>query len=209
MNDTFITELFATPVYISKIKKKFTQKELNFFKKSKLNLLNNEGNNSSKDSYILNNKELDNLNKELLKKIKDYFNKVLSSTKDVEPYITQSWLNYTEKGQYHHKHAHPNSIISGIFYINADKKNDKVIFFKNHYQQIKLNVINYNNWNSETWCFPVETGKVMLFPSSLNHMVETKKGTNTRISLSFNVFVKGNLGNERGLTELLLKDKND
>tara|TARA_R100001369_G_scaffold32094_1_gene56703 strand:- start:676 stop:849 length:174 start_codon:yes stop_codon:yes gene_type:complete len=57
MPDTLISELFATPIYISKIKKKFTQKELNFFKKSKIDLLNNKGNSSSKDSYILSNND--------------------------------------------------------------------------------------------------------------------------------------------------------
>jgi hypothetical protein len=35
-------------------------------------------------------------------------------------------------------------------------------------------------------------------------MVETKEGTNTRISLAFNVFIKGKVGNNKGLTELIL-----
>jgi hypothetical protein len=43
-----------------------------------------------------------------------------------------------------------------------------------------------------------------MFPSSLTHMVETKEGTNTRISLAFNVFVKGTLGDNTRLTELIL-----
>jgi len=36
-------------------------------------------------------------------------------------------------------------------------------------------------------------------------MVETKQGTNTRISLAFNVFIKGKIGDKKGLTELFLK----
>jgi hypothetical protein len=35
-------------------------------------------------------------------------------------------------------------------------------------------------------------------------MVENKQGTNTRISLAFNIFIKGNLGNNKELTELVL-----
>jgi hypothetical protein len=35
-------------------------------------------------------------------------------------------------------------------------------------------------------------------------MVENKKGKNTRISLAFNVFVKGTVGNNKDLTELIL-----
>jgi hypothetical protein len=37
-------------------------------------------------------------------------------------------------------------------------------------------------------------------------MVETKQGNNTRISLAFNVFVKGNIGNVKNLTYLKLID---
>jgi hypothetical protein len=35
-------------------------------------------------------------------------------------------------------------------------------------------------------------------------MVETKKGDNTRVSLAFNVFIKGILGNNKALNELKL-----
>jgi hypothetical protein len=35
-------------------------------------------------------------------------------------------------------------------------------------------------------------------------MVETKQGDNTRISLAFNVFIKGTVGNNKSLTELIL-----
>ena len=48
------------------------------------------------------------------------------------------------------------------------------------------------------------SGDIFLFPSSLAHMVETKQGKNTRISLSFNVFIKGTVGSDRDLTELIL-----
>jgi hypothetical protein len=43
-----------------------------------------------------------------------------------------------------------------------------------------------------------------MFPSSLNHMVETKEGTNTRISLAFNVFVKGTIGDSKQLAEVMI-----
>jgi hypothetical protein len=35
-------------------------------------------------------------------------------------------------------------------------------------------------------------------------MVETKEGDNTRVSLAFNVFIKGTIGNNKQLTELKL-----
>ena len=62
----------------------------------------------------------------------------------------------------------------------------------------------WNVYNSNLWWFPVETGQLILFPSSLTHSVETKKGNNTRISLAFNTFVKGTIGNNTELTEIVL-----
>ena len=43
------------------------------------------------------------------------------------------------------------------------------------------------------------------FKNFATHMVENKEGTNTRISLAFNVFIKGTIGDEKNLTKLVLK----
>jgi uncharacterized protein (TIGR02466 family) len=199
-----INGIFPTPVYISKLDRELTNLELSFIETTKLDCNKNEGNITSNDNYILNHKAFKVLKEEIDLKVKDYFNKVLSITDVITPYITQSWLNYTETNQFHHKHAHPNSLVSGVFYINCDEKFDKIKFFNDKYKPIKLEVKEWNVWNSESWWFPVKTGDIVLFPSSLTHMVENKEGTNTRISLAFNVFIKGTIGNNKNLTELIL-----
>jgi uncharacterized protein (TIGR02466 family) len=204
MKEATINGIFPVPIYMSKLDRKLTKKELSFVDKSKKNSHNNEGNIVSNNNYILNEKPFLNLKKELDLRVKDYFKKVISSTDAVTPYITQSWLNFTETNQYHHKHAHPNSIVSGVFYINCHEELDKIKFFNTEYKTIKLEVKDWNLWNSETWWFTVKTGDVIMFPSSLTHMVENKEGTNTRISLAFNVFIKGTIGNNENLTELIL-----
>jgi uncharacterized protein (TIGR02466 family) len=199
-----INGIFPTPIYISKIDRDITTKELSFIDKIKLDTYNNEGNTTSNDNYILNNKAFKNLKEELDLKIQDYFDKVISPSNNITPYITQSWLNYTETNQFHHKHAHPNSLVSGVFYINCNEEYDKIKFFNEKYSIIKPEVKDWNIWNSESWWFPVKTGDIILFPSSLTHMVETKQGDNTRISLAFNVFIKGTVGNNKNLTELII-----
>jgi uncharacterized protein (TIGR02466 family) len=199
-----INSIFPTPIYISKLNRDFTPLELKFVDKSKKNFTKNDGNITSKNNYILNEKPFENIKKELDLRVKDYFKKVISSTDKIIPYITQSWLNYTETNQYHHKHAHPNSLVSGVFYINCHEELDKIKFFDDKYKTIKLETKDWNLFNSETWWFTVKTGDIIMFPSSLTHMVETKEGTNTRISLAFNVFVKGTLGDNTRLTELIL-----
>lgn len=199
-----INGLFPTPIYISKLDRNLTDKELLFIDKNKLDVYKNEGNTTSNDNYILNKNDFKELKKQLDLIVEDYFNKIICPSNDITPYITQSWLNYTETNQYHHKHTHPNSLVSGVFYINCNEEHDRIKFFNDRYQNIKIEIKDYNIWNSESWWFSVKTGDIILFPSSLTHMVETKQGTNTRISLAFNVFIKGKIGINKNLTELIL-----
>jgi hypothetical protein len=204
MIESTINGIFPTPVYMSKLDRELTKKELSFIDKSKLDHYKNEGNITSNDNYILNQKVFSSLKEDLYLRVQDYFNKVLSTTDAVTPFITQSWLNYTETNQYHHKHEHPNSLVSGVFYVNCHEEFDKIKFFRSGYQTIKPEIKDWNLYNSESWWFTVKTGDIILFPSSLTHMVETKEGDNTRISLAFNVFIKGTIGNNKNLTELIL-----
>lgn len=206
MKEANIVGIFPTPVYWCKLGRPFSLKEQKYFRDHHdgSNLVDNVGNTSSKDNYILNRRVFSSLKKELLKRIQDYFDKVLCA-KDVKPWITQSWLNYTRVNQFHHRHEHPNSFVSGVLYINADKANDTIKFHKKDYRQLKVGeVTSYNLYNSESWWFSVETYDLVLFPSYLTHAVEQKVGNNTRISLAFNVFVKGKLGFPTELTELKL-----
>ena len=204
MIESTVNGIFPTPIYISKINRELTPLELKFVDKNKKDFYKNEGNITTNNNYILNEKPFANIKKELDLRVQDYFNKVISPANKITPYITQSWLNYTETNQYHHKHAHPNSLVSGVFYINCHEEHDKIKFFNDNYKTIRLEIKDWNIWNSESWWFTVKTGDVILFPSSLTHMVETKQGDNTRISLAFNVFIKGTVGNNKNLTELHL-----
>ena len=202
-----IHQLFPQPVYFSKLERELTKEELKVVDEHKKKTYKNEGNITSDNNYVLENKALKNLKKDLNKKVINYFNEVVCTSNSIIPYITQSWINYTETNQFHHKHSHSNSYVSGVFYIDAQKEVDSIIFYKKTApnETIKLNVTKYNPFNSTTCLFPVETGNIFLFPSFLIHGVNKKKGTNTRISLSFNVFIKGKIGDKSNLTELILE----
>ena len=207
MTKPVINNIFPTPIYTTKMDRGFTKQELNFVKEQKNHCTNNQGNINTKDNYILNRKEFKNIKKFLDKHCKNYLDTVICPKDNIEIYITQSWLNYTEANQFHHKHEHPNSIVSGVLYFDSDITNDKILFSHSKgYQQIRptIDKTKFNIWNSETWFFPVETGNLFMFPSSTTHQVETKKGINTRISLAFNTFYKGSVGSNSELTELIL-----
>ena len=199
-----IGSIFATPIYVSRLEKKLTSSELKFIDKNKKETYKNEGNLTSNNHYILNEKPFKELKLQLDIRVNDYFNKIVCPSDNITPYITQSWLNYTEKNQHHHKHSHPNSLVSGVLYLNSDEKFDKIIFNKDIYNNIKPSCKEYNIWNSDSWSVPVRTGDIIMFPSSLSHMVEAKQGDNTRVSLAFNVFIKGVIGEGEKLTKLIL-----
>lgn len=205
MTEPIIHNLFPTPVYATTIKRPFTKQELQFVKNQKNHCSKNQGNINTKDNYILNRKEFKNIKKILDEHCQNYLNTVICPKNKIKLCITQSWLNYTETNQYHHKHAHPNSVISGVLYFDSDKENDRIMF--SHpivYKQILPDIDKYNVWNSDTWWFTVETGMLLMFPSSTTHQVQIKKGNNTRISLAFNTFYEGTIGINDQLTELIL-----
>ena len=189
-----IHNLFPTPVGMYELGRDLTAKELSFLKKQETR--NNTGNTTSIDNTILKAKELTQLRDFIETKVSDYFTTVYNPKHNVNLKITQSWANYTEPGQYHHKHEHPNSFVSGVFYVQADKAKDRIYFYRNGYQQIKVPPSDWNVWNSESWWFEVGSCDLVLFPSSLTHMVPTVESDKTRISLSFNTFPVGNVGEE-------------
>ena len=199
-----ILNLFPIAICYENIDRKFTKKELEFVKQCGIDCRKNAGNIRSKNSYVLEEKVFKNLKIKIQKYINEYIEKIICPNKKIECYITQSWLNYTKPSQYHHEHNHVNSYLSGVLYFNADEKFDKIVFHKNEYPLIRIPIKKYNLYNSETWFLENKTGLLLLFPSNLKHSVPFKQGKNTRISLSFNTFIKGQIGTEEHLTELKL-----
>jgi uncharacterized protein (TIGR02466 family) len=198
-----IHNLFPIPVGIYKLNRDLTEQELVFINGQETRP--NMGNKTSKDSTILRNKELTKLRDFIETSVADYFKSTHNPKHNVSLRITQSWCNYTEPGQFHHKHAHNNSFVSGVFYPQVNKETDKIYFYRDGYQMIKFPPEEWNIWNSDSWWFEVDIGDLILFPSSLIHMVDTVQGNQTRISLSFNTFPVGIVGEEMELTRLKIE----
>lgn len=195
-----IENLFPTPIGFAKYNGNL-DKEFLVSQPQRLN----DGNTSSEDKYILNKNELIDLRQFIETAVHDYFMLTYCPKNDSRLKITQSWLNWTKPGQYHHKHAHPNSLISGCYYVNANKETDKIFFYRDGYKQIKFPPIEWNLYNSDSWWFSVGNNDLILFPSSLTHMVQPVDSDDTRISLAFNTFPIGIIGDENELTALRLE----
>jgi len=191
--------VFPTPVAKFELGRDYTAEEMDFVGSQETH--KNQGNTTSNDRYVLRHDTMAKLKEFAEASVNEYLKSIYAPKKEVSMRLTQSWLNYTKAGQYHHKHAHPNSFISGVLYLKAARERDKIYFYKDGYQQIKLPTDNYNVYNSDSWWFEVGAGDLMIFPSHLTHMVETVKEED-RISLSFNTFPVGYVGEEESLTAL-------
>ena len=195
-----IVNIFPTPIGLVDIEYQFTSKQKEFF--LNVDRENNIGNQGSVNRNILDEKILEGFKYEITKKLNIYFKKIYVPEKNVSLRITQSWLNYTEMGGFHHTHHHRNSFISGVYYIQTTE-NDKIMFFSDIKNIFSIDPQEYNIWNSEIYWMPCKEKSLILFPSSLNHSVEpVEKGL--RISLSFNTFLVGELGDKLKSNELIL-----
>lgn len=165
---------------------------------------NNASNTSSEDTYVLNDQRLSRLTEFFTDSINRYLNDVIIPSDDCNLYITQSWTNYTESFQAHHRHNHPNSIISGVFYVNVESERDKIGFYRKELTQISMHSKIYNSLNSDSWWLPVKNNLLILFPSYIDHEVKIVDEGMTRVSLAFNTFANGKIGSREGLTQLIL-----
>ena len=195
-----VLELFPQIVSMYKVETNFNSKQLNIIKKGSEDCYKNDGNTTSINNFILNLSAFKTLKKELLKRVEFHCYEILKIDKKIKPYITQSWLNYTQQNQFHHLHSHPNSFLSGVYYISCN--GDSISFWDFSYKQIDPIVEKQNRYNSSQWRQATNTNDLFLFSSALKHSVNLKQNNATRISLAFNVFLKGEIGKARNLTYL-------
>ena len=209
-SDDIIYGIFPIPVSITKRDTNLSpEEEKEIGKIIKEEMQRNFGNSASNDTYIFDSK-LKKLKQYCEQQLKIYVERVIYPVEELDFYITQSWLNETKPGESHHDHYHRNSIVSGVFYVST-VEDDKITFIDPNQkiqELIKFETKEYNSFNTIDWFFPVNNIELVLFPSWLNHRVDPNpKATTDRISLSFNTFIRGSLGNRKNLTELNLKFK--
>lgn len=198
--------LFPTAVFKFNMGRKPNDEEKAYVEECSKETFLNVGNVVSVDRYVLDREPMAGIRKSVQFALDSYVKNVHAPSQSVKIYITQSWLNFTNPGQSHHPHSHPNSFLSGTYYFSANKDQDSISLFNQNLREIMLPTENYNEYNSDRWIVPVETGDILIFPSNLKHCVDdtVRERTLTRISLAFNTFLSGQIGDEMHLTSLRL-----
>lgn len=205
-----IETIFPTTIVLNNIDRPFTKEELDFCHN---NLDENVGgsymglgNKLSTDHRVLEKPELKSIREFIEYHLKFYYRNIIAAQVDSEIFITHSFLNYMRKGEGHSPHVHPNSYLSAVLYISADKDKDKICFSKSPRGEYPIRVDNLqqNMYNTYEAALPVGTGDLVIFPSSIVHGVNPKTDDNLRISLVCNTFIKGKVGNHTEYTDLYL-----
>ena len=104
-----------------------------------------------------------------------------------------AWVNINKPGSYNMKHNHPGVDLAGVLWIKCPKNCGEIVFdtptaFQSH-NEINSYTDDFKNQNNLFHCYnfiPTE-GKILVFPSHLNHLVQENKSNEDRISVSFNI----------------------
>jgi uncharacterized protein (TIGR02466 family) len=195
-----IHNLFPQPVAQVSLNRKLTDDEFNCIMTQPLRP---DFVNAISDNFTI-------LEKPELKQIKafcDYhtgifFDRIFAPLNDIKPHLTTSWVNYTKKNDWCNDHNHSNSIISGVFYVQTHES-DAIIFHNEPpYKQLSWLNKTDNPWNAEIAMFPAIECELLLFRSDLRHRIVPVQHDGVRVSVSFNTWISGTIGDDISLLTL-------
>ena len=109
---------------------------------------------------------------------------------DVNLKVESMWININHPYSYNSPHVHPNSYISGVYYVKAEP-------FSGHLTLKHPSILQpiftpqglikeHNECNCSKWSIAPEVGKLVLFPSWIEHDVSQNLSGEDRISIAFN-----------------------
>ena len=109
--------------------------------------------------------------------------------------ITNMWSNIIRSGQYHPPHTHSNNILSGVYYPQSD--NTTKIYFSDPRLQARVltpKIKHNTDNNSGLMQYHSQTNYMVIFPSWLQHYVESSVSEQPRHSVAWNVMMRGLVG---------------
>ena len=115
-------------------------------------------------------------------------------------YLTQSWSAINGKDSTHHLHAHPNTILSCVYYAVANPDNGGELRLKMQRSRLQEGFyFSYekkepNVFNSHATDIKVKTGDIVMFPGWVDHESLPNKSDEQRLIIGTNYFAVGKLG---------------
>ena len=100
------------------------------------------------------------------------------------------WININGYKDLNTRHTHPNCLISGVFYVKVPDESSRIRFFHPSFHLMMREwrkTLKFNNYTSSIWDINPQKGRLLLFPSWLEHEVSANLSQENRISISFNI----------------------
>jgi uncharacterized protein (TIGR02466 family) len=202
-----VAPLFSTPLFISQLGQPDSQ-SIAVVKQTDMRRVKADNGWSSIDTRILDVPDMQYLKASILREIGTYAFEALGLKRKYQFQITNSWVMKHQKGDFAHSHAHANSLISGVYYVDT-YDNSGPIWFSKNYKDFNLFPA-YLDWeferrdilNAYRWPVLPKNGMLVLFPSHLEHSVDPSEADADRYCIAFNVFVKGKFGSEESFSAL-------
>lgn len=202
-----VFELFPIPACWDNLAGQFDEREIQKMldvsaDKAKWHL--NQGKNYLHPDWYMLDKYAPTLKEIITNKVNWYLREIWREKGNLR--VTISWVNYNPPNTRHHKHSHPNSIFSGTFYIDTAPNAGAIILTNPNKKQFYSEHIDKDKskYTSPIFGFRPDKYDLYIFPSWLEHEVEPNKSDTTRISLAFNTFYTGTIGNLEEATQLVI-----
>lgn len=161
---------------------------------------------SSVDKNVLDRPEFAGVREIVLREIGAYAHDVLAVDRNIEFYVTNSWVNVHKRGHQAGAHMHHNSLVSGVLYLRTNERSGNLVFHREVQTHVPfppaldLDMTAFNIYNCKSWGYQPKTNDICLFPSVVSHSVDPNESDEDRWCLAFNVFVRGNIGALHKLT---------
>jgi len=155
---------------------------------------------SSLDKNVLDRPEFSGIHGIVMSEINSYVREIFFVNDRIQFYVTNSWVNRYNRGDFAGPHIHHNSLISGVLYLQVGETSGDLVFHRDVLSPIPfppaldLDMDSYNIFNCKSWSYTPKTNEICLFPSIVSHSVEPNDSDEARWSLGFNVFVRGSIG---------------
>lgn len=124
---------------------------------------------------------------------KEILNKLKYDVEDIV--ISDMWANVLKSAEHHPAHTHSNNFLSGTYYLHSDQ--GASIMFQDPRPAagvILPRMTEQTIANANLLTYDSKQNRAIIFPSWLPHYVKPNKSKNKRISIAWNIQVKGQVG---------------
>ena len=194
-----VRQLFPISIYENEVS--FSDEVLAHLKSLRQNKIIRYGShvgNISSDIQVLNHGICKSLKEQVQAGVDDFTLNYYKLKFDGNFFVHRSWVLENEPGHESRAHTHPNSVLSGVLYLDTPKGSGDTQFDKpeGYHNWINTDTIRFmahewNESNCDDWHITPYVGGMLIFPSQLKHSVHINATKKSRWSLSFDCFIEG------------------